>query len=186
VDRDPDVTGMGGIVLADCWPERARSGRGLSLVQDERPVHRAARAAMEAGLWPVVVVVGGEAEELRAALAGLPVVTAGGSLLGGGQARALRAGLERLLECAPAARGAVVLGCDPAGVEASHLRALAAACGGGRAAAACFAGRLGLPALFPAAHFPALRSLEGDVDALLARLSAEVAPVTLSLGNRSQ
>jgi molybdenum cofactor cytidylyltransferase len=186
VDLDPDTTGLGGIVLADCWAEGAHGRQGLRLLHGEPLAHRAARAAVEAGLWPVVVVVGGEAEELRAALAGLPVVTAGGTLLGGGQAAALRAGLTRLLECAPAARGAAVLGCDPAAVEAAHLRALAVACGGARAAAACFAGRLGLPALFLAAHFPALRALEGDLEPLLAHLAAEVTPVALTLRGRSQ
>ncbi len=186
MEQDPDVTGVGGIVLADCWAGGARGGGGLYLLGGELPAHRAARAAMEAGLWPVVVVVGGEAEELRAALAGLPVVTAGGVLLGCGRPAALRAGLTRLLECAPSARGAVVVGCDPAAVEAAYLRALARACGGARVAAASFAGRLGLPAFFPAAHFPTLQTLEDDLEALLERLSDEVTPVELSLCGRSQ
>jgi molybdenum cofactor cytidylyltransferase len=140
---------------------------------------RAARVAIEAGLWPVVVVVGDRAEEVRAALAGLPVVTAGIAARSGGQAGALRLGLERLRECAPSARGVAVLACDPALVEADHLRALVTAGGGTRPAATSYAGRLWLPALFHASHFPALRALGGDAEALLAQLSLEVASVTL-------
>lgn len=149
-------------------------------------MRRAARATVEAGLWPVVVVVGERADEVRAALAGLPVVTVACADLSEGGAASLRVGLGRLSECSPAVLGALVLWCDQPAVRAGHLRALAAARGPeAPLAASVVAGALGLPALFPAELFEELRSLAGDRGCanLLARLGPRVARVPFPDGD---
>jgi molybdenum cofactor cytidylyltransferase len=156
VERD-FVRGVGAVVLA---AGAARAGR---CVVDEPRIRHAARAALDAGLWPVVVVVGDPIDEVRAALAGLPVATVANEAFAEGQAGSLRLGLGRVAECAPAARGVVVIAEEPR-VGAGHLRALAAAAFPRRGALAASSqdGRPGLPAFFPAAVFSELRALHDD------------------------
>jgi molybdenum cofactor cytidylyltransferase len=133
-----------------------------------------------------VVVVGDRAEEVRAALAGLPVVTVANAAVLKGLSGSIRLGLERLAECSPGARGVVVLACDQPVVQARHLRALAGAPSEGTAlVASSYAGSLGLPALIPAAFFDELRALtgEGSCGDLLARYAARVTRVPLPGGD---
>lgn len=154
-------------------------------LRGEPLVRRAARAAVDAGLWPVVVVVGDRAEEVRAALAGLPVVTVANGAFAEGLAESIRLGLERLAECAPEASGVVLLACDQPAVRAGHLRALAAARREeSPLAASSYSGAVGMPVLVPAALFPELRSLAGETGCaeLLMRHAARVAPVPLPNG----
>ncbi|HET6437633.1 MAG TPA: NTP transferase domain-containing protein [Anaeromyxobacter sp.] len=177
------VRGLGGIVLAAGGPRRPGPPRQLLELSGEPLVRRAARAAVEAGLWPAVVVVGEHAEEVRAALAGLPIVTVAAGE--GGPAGAVLPGLRRLLECAPAALGVVILAADQPVVQARHIRALAAAgCGASAPAASSYGGSVGLPALFPLALFPELGALpsERDFSEVLARHAAAVTRVPLEGG----
>jgi molybdenum cofactor cytidylyltransferase len=186
VNAETDAAGLGGIVLAAGGSRRLGTPKQLLQLQGEPLVRRAARAAVEAGLWPAVVVVGHRCDEVRAALAGLPVVTAANPAFAEGMAGSIRLGLARLLECAPAARGVVLLACDQPAVAAPHLLALAAAARreGKPIAASTYAGAMGVPALFAAALFPALCALEGDAGArrLLAGDAARVATVPLTQG----
>ena len=186
VSEQSDVRGLGAIVLAASCPRRPGAPRPLLQLDGEPLVRRAARATVEAGLWPVVVVVGERADEVRAALAGLPVVTVACADLAEGVPASLRVGLRRLTECAPAAFGVLVLWCDQPAVRASHLRALASARGpGAPLAASVVAGSLALPALFPAELFAELRSLSSDAgcDDILTRLGPRVARVPLPDGD---
>jgi molybdenum cofactor cytidylyltransferase len=185
VNREDLVKGLGSIVLAAGCSRRLGTCKQLLLLEGEPLVRRAARAAVEAGLWPVVVVVGDRAEEVRAALAGLPVVTVANAAFAQGLAGSIRLGLQRLAECAPASRGVAVLACDQPAVDAGHLRALAAARRDeALLAASGYAGSNGLPALFPAALFPELRALDGDAGCadVLARHAEQVVPVPLAGG----
>lgn len=160
---DPDSRGIGAVVLAAGSSLRLGQPKQLLAWRGEPLVRRAARGAVEAGLWPVVVVVGAHADEVRLALAGLPVATVTNRDHGTGLASSLRRGLARLDECAPGLAGAVILGCDQPLVPPAHLSALAATLAVGRdAAASTYGGTRGLPASFAAALFPALRALEGD------------------------
>ncbi len=180
------VKGLGSVVLAAGCSRRLGTSKQLLELGGEPLARRAARVAVEAGLWPVVVVVGDRAEEVRAALAGLPVVTVANAAVLHGLSGSIRLGLERLAECSPAAAGVVVLACDQPAVRATHLRALAAARRDERApVASSYGGALGLPALFPAALFPELRALTGECGCadLLARHAAVVQPVPLPGGD---
>jgi molybdenum cofactor cytidylyltransferase len=173
VGSDDLVKGVGSIVLAAGASRRMGTPKQLLQLGGEPLVRRAARAAVEAGLWPVVVVVGDRTEEVRAALAGLPVVTVANGVPARGLSGSIRLGLQRLAECSPAARGVVLLACDQPAVKADHLRALAAAPRrDAPLAASSYAGAVGMPALFPGSLFAEL----------LARHAARVVPVPLPGG----
>ena len=163
------VEGIGAIVLA-CRGRGGKAAVGAPAAEVQEVVH----AAVDAGLWPVVVVVGASTELLRGALAGLPVVTCTGT-----EGGAVRLGLARLAECAPGARAMVLLRCDHPAAGARHLAALAAAAERERKpiAASTRGGALGAPALFDAALFAELEHA-ADERALLAD-PARVAAVEL-------
>ncbi len=102
---DPkDTQAFGAVVLTGeaAGVTGAEAGR-------EPPVRIAARAAVDAGLWPVAVVVRRDAEETRAALAGLPVATTLDDAPRPDRATGIRRGLARLRECAPGLGGVMVL-----------------------------------------------------------------------------
>ncbi len=178
--------GLGGIVLAAGCSRRLGTSKQLLELEGEPLVRRAARVAVEAGLWPAVVVVGDRAEEVRAALAGLPVVTVANTAVEQGLSASIRLGLRRLAECAPAAVGVALLACDQPAVRAAHVRALAATWReSGGPVASTYAGALGLPALFPADLFAELGALTGENGwgDLLARHAARVRSVPLPGGD---
>ncbi|BDG03194.1 nucleotidyltransferase family protein [Anaeromyxobacter oryzae] len=177
---------IGGVVLAAGRSVRLGTPKQLLVLEGEALVRRAARAAVEAGLWPVVVVVGDHADEVRGALAGLPVATVANPQYETGMASSLRRGLARLTECAPDAAGVVVLACDQPRVSAEHVEALVEAQrqAGKLVAASSYSGALGVPALFAAAVFPELLALEGDRGArgVVERDPARVCAVPLEGG----
>jgi molybdenum cofactor cytidylyltransferase len=181
-----DTAGYGAIVLAGGGCCHAGELEQLRLWEGEPVVRRAARTAVGAGLWPVVVVVGERADAVRAALAGLPVATVADPDHEAGLAGALRRGLARLSECAPQALGALFPGCDQPLVVPAHLSALAVAArdSGRPIAASAFGGGLGLPVLVARTLFDELLGLPPGVGApALADLDpARVVPVPLPGG----
>ena len=95
------------VILAAGASRRMGPGRNKMLLrlEGESLVHRAARRAAGAGLAPVVVVLGAEAERVRAELADLPCDFALNPDFTGPTSGSLHKGLERL----PAAVGAAVV-----------------------------------------------------------------------------
>ena len=69
---------VAGVVLAAGASRRMGRNKMLLELEGEPLVRRAARRALEAGLTPVVVVLGHEADRARAALAGLRAGWLGG------------------------------------------------------------------------------------------------------------
>jgi molybdenum cofactor cytidylyltransferase len=172
---ESDVERVGAIVLA---------GSAMAWAAGPEPSARArqaVRAALDAGLWPVVVVVDEGTDLVRGSLAGLPVVTCTGAddeYPGG----ALRVGLARLAECAPAAQALILLRCDGPSAHAGHLAALATAARreGKPIAASAQRGALCVPALFAAGLFPELaRSGGRDARTLLDADAGRVVAVEL-------
>lgn len=178
-DHSADVRGLGAVVLAGAIPCAPGDAARVPW-RGEPPVRAAARAAVEAGLWPVVVVIARDGDETRAAVAGLPVATVLDDVERPDASTGIRRGLARLRECAPRLRGAVILDCAPPGADAARLAALAADfAAGGRPMAACDQpGGLRLPALFAAEVLPELLSLTHGQGAaeLLLRDPARVTP----------
>src|SRR5216110_2988256 len=87
---------VGGVVLAAGASRRMGRNKMLLELEGEPLVRRAARRALEAGLTPVVVVLGHEADRARAALAGLRVEIALNPDFTGPTSRSLHAGLDLL------------------------------------------------------------------------------------------
>lgn len=140
-----------------------RLGRPKQLVDlaGEAMVRRAARLCLQAGLAPVLVVVGCAADEVAAALEGLGVSVVPNPDWPEGMAASLRAGVAALPPDCPAV---LLLPCDQPALSADLLAALAAAHEADRSAtvASAYGGGLGVPALFPRARFPEFTALRGD------------------------
>ena len=161
-----DLTGAGGgtgaAVLAAGGSSRLGRPKQLLVLEGEPLVRRAARAALEAGFAPVVVVVGARAGEVRAALAGLSVEVVENAAWAEGLAGAVRLGIGSLARAG--ARAAALLGCDQPHLSAAHLVRLEEArlASGALVAASEYGGARGTPAIFDAALFQELLALEGD------------------------
>jgi molybdenum cofactor cytidylyltransferase len=126
--------------------------RGKTLV--EHAVEQALAAAFD----PVIVVVGAEADSVRAALAAQPVLVVENSLWRLGMGSSIAAGVGVL----PEVRTVAILLADQPLVEARHLREMQARLDASNApaVAAQYNGTLGVPALFNGELFDALRSLD--------------------------
>lgn len=144
------------------------------VIGGETLVERAVRVAAEAGLEPVIVVVraGGLVEGLR----GCEVVV--NAQADEGMAASIRCGVSRAR--ALGAVGAVVMSCDQVALRAEHLVQLCAELD--RVTGSGYAGKVGIPAYFPAASFGQLMELRGDVGArALLRGAAAVVDERLEL-----
>ena len=123
-DRRPPVAG---VVLAAGASERFGRNKLLLRIAGESLVRRAARAAVEAGLSPVVVVLGHDAERLRVELDGLDP-GAIRLVVNPDYARGMNASLEAGLAALPGeAAAAVVLLADMPRVTAGMVARLVAA-----------------------------------------------------------
>jgi molybdenum cofactor cytidylyltransferase len=149
-------------VLAAGGSTRLNEPKQLIEWQGHPLVWRAAWAALEAGLAPVVVVVGAEAERVRAALHDLPVLIVDNPGWEGGQSTSVRAGLAAVRATAEAA---VFLLADMPFVTAEIVRAVAAEHRHTLTpiVAPRAGGRWANPVLFDRAVFGDLMALSGDV-----------------------
>ncbi|MFA7429362.1 MAG: nucleotidyltransferase family protein [Rhodospirillaceae bacterium] len=121
------------------------------------------RAALDAGLSPVIIVVGHAAADVRTALAGHSVTVVETEDITEGMGASLRAGIA----AAPkAVAGVAVLLGDMPGITAEHLTRLQEAfakVGASAIVAPTCGGRRGNPVIWPRALFPDLRRVTGDV-----------------------
>ncbi len=152
------------------WPKQSVEVDGESLV------HRAARAALEAGLDPVFIVLGAGAEALQPLVADLPVEIVPNRHWEEGMSSSIRVGLEAL---PPAARAVVLMVCDQIHLEATVLERLIQAFQASptHPAACLYEGNLGVPAIFPRSAFAELAALRGDKGARLLLQQPGVTPV---------
>ncbi len=112
---------IAGILLAAGASTRMGHDKLLVELEGEPLVRRAARRALEAGLEPLLVVVGHEAERVEAALAGLPFRPVRNPAWAEGQGASLGAGVAAV---PPEAEAVVVLLADMPEVTADMIRAL--------------------------------------------------------------
>jgi molybdenum cofactor cytidylyltransferase len=165
-DLDPEAgprsdARVAGVLLAAGLSTRFENGNKLLAEVGGRPVVYNAAATLVEGLDAVTVVVGHEAEAVRAALEGLDVAFTVNEAYADGQAASVRAGVEAVREDADAVL--VALG-DMPFVLPRSVRMLVEAyrAGEGTALAAAYKGQRGNPALFDAEHLDALTGAEGD------------------------
>ncbi len=133
----------------------ARLGRPKQSVVlgGETLVEHAVRVATEAGLSPVIVVAADEDLKLTGAQSVFNQNAKEGI------ASSIRCGVSAVRE----SDGVVLLACDQPFLTADHLRALCVVpespCG------SAYAGKVGIPAYFPASTFDSLLQLKGDTGA---------------------
>ncbi len=117
-----------------------------------------------AGAVPLFVVLGAHAEEIQRQ-SQLPHCTVlRNDAWAEGMASSIRIGIAAVIEQVPNASGVTLLVCDQPALSVEHLRHLLACHrkDPDTIVASHYAGRLGVPAVFPRAFFPALLQLKGD------------------------
>lgn len=118
----PDAPAVAGIVLAAGSSTRMGRNKMLLEVGGQPLVRRAVMAAVEAGLAPVLVVLGHDAERVREAIAGLPCLP----VLNPDHAQGVRFSMQAGVRALPEGVGAaVVLLADMPFVTADMIRAVA-------------------------------------------------------------
>ena len=146
-----------------------RMGQAKQLMQlDGLPLlRRAVLVAIEARLQAVVVVLGAEAERVRTSIPDLDVHIVVNARWRDGLASSLRAGTSEIERILPGARGLIAMPADQPRLTAAHLQAIDRVQRerGAAIVATDFGDHRGPPAYFGRLHFPALKSLCGDVGA---------------------
>jgi molybdenum cofactor cytidylyltransferase len=157
-----DQPPVAGVLLAAGTSDRYGDDNKLLATHDGDPlVRHAARTLRDAPVDPVVVVVGHEADRVRAALAGFDPDVAYNDDYASGQASSVRAGVAAVRDRTAAV--VVALGDMPFVTPTSvDLLVDAHAAGVGDALAAAHDGRRGNPVLFGRRFFDALGDVTGD------------------------
>ena len=155
---------VGAVILAAGASTRMGVPKQLLEVEGKPLLLRAVEAALASPLWPVVVVLGANAEQIRPALARLPVLVTENAAWSEGMAASLRAGVTTLQQFSRHLDAALIALCDqPAFSAATIAQLIASQNATGRSiAAAHYAGRNGAPALFLREHFSTLTGLTGE------------------------
>ncbi len=152
------------VILAAGRSQRMEAGNKLlAELAGEPLVRRVARTALEAGLAPVVVVLGHDAGAVRAELEGLGLAFTVNPQFAAGIGTSIAAGIRALVE--PVDGAAILLG-DMPWIAAGDLRRLTNAFDPARGGGICVpvsGGRRGNPVLWSARYFPELKTLDGDV-----------------------
>lgn len=155
------------VLLAAGASRRLSRPKQLLEVAGEPLIRRMARVAIEARLFPSVVVLGSHSAQIRAVLADVPLQLVENPAWEEGMASSLRAGIAAVLQQSPHAHGAIVMLVDQPHVTATHLASIQQAhhASGCSIVATRYDDHSGPPAYFSREHFPVLQSLRGDVGA---------------------
>lgn len=183
-ESSPGVTfRFGAVILAAGASTRMGTPKQLLPLDGLPLLLRAVDAALASPAWPVVVVLGANAEQIRPVLARRPVLIAENSAWAEGMAASIRAGVTTLRQFSLALDAALIALCDQPAFSTEVIAQLVAAyrASGRRIVAARYAGRNGAPALFSREHFPTLTALTGEegARALLNGDAASVAAIDL-------
>jgi molybdenum cofactor cytidylyltransferase len=155
----------GAIILAAGGSRRLGRPKQLLEYQGETLLGRAIRLTREAGISPVIVVLGSDYETIRASLQDDTSIPVHNQRWRQGMASSIQEGMCALRLCAPDAAGVLLMGCDQPRLTGEILHALMAAFDASdekAVVASAYAGAHGVPAVFPRAKFEELRALQGD------------------------
>jgi molybdenum cofactor cytidylyltransferase len=152
---------VAGIILAAGASQRMGQPKPLLLWRGKPFICHVARTALDAGLAPVVIVIGAHADEVRSALADLPVEIVYNPNWAEGQSTSVRTGLQAL---PPETTAAIFLLADQPRIPVELVRALMARHAQTQPpiVAPMIEGKRGNPVLFDYSVFPDLMSLQGD------------------------
>ncbi len=149
------------IILAAGAATRMGKLKQLLPYRGDTLIEHCLQQARDAGFDPVIVVVGAEADAVRARIGEYPVEIVENKAWANGMGTSVVAGVQALerLESEPA--GVALLLADQPLVTAAHLAAMRAALvqTSAMAVAAEYNGTLGVPALFKRAMLPRLKEL---------------------------
>jgi len=155
---------IAGIVLAAGRSSRLGRPKQLLPVHGEPLVRHTLRHVLASSLDQVILVVGHKSDEVRNAVAGLPVVCVFNPDAAAGQSTSVRSGIAAVL---PEVEAAVFILGDQPGVDPNVIDALVSAWRESRppVVAPLYDDRMGNPVLFDRRVFPELALLEGDAGA---------------------
>lgn len=179
----PKAPTIAAIILAAGRSSRmGRENKLLANVAGKPMVRRVAEAALASQARPIIVVVGHQAEKVRAALDGLAVTVVENPDYAEGLSTSLRRGLDALPERVD---GAVIALGDMPRVSAQEINRLIAAFNPIEGRAICVPtvnGQRGNPVLWARSFFPEMRQIAGDVGArqLIASYAEAVCEVPMS------
>ena len=150
-----------GVLLAAGTSSRMGQNKLFLRLDGSSVLRRAVRTAAQAGLDPLLVVLGHESERARAELEGLACTPVVNPDYARGMNTSLRAGISALPEGAAAA---VVLLADMPFVDAAMIGQLVARWRGGKAplVISTYAGIVAPPILYDRALFAELRALDAE------------------------
>lgn len=153
----------------------------LMRFRGETLVRRSARVAIEAGLGPVIVVVGAEMDRIQSEVASLPVEVVHNHRWSDGMGSSIAAGVERVKQNGS---GVLITLVDQPLVDASLLRKLARLLSEFDAAACRYGQSVGVPAAFGARLLDRLRTLppSAGAKAVLSDPAVRVAELTFEGG----
>lgn len=154
---------IGSVILAAGESTRFGSTKQLLIHKGEPLVRRAAKAALDAGARPVMVVLGADAPIVAPELSRLRHVrTVINTHWATGLASSLATGLRALMEIAGCDAVLVTLADQP-NVDAAALKRLIAAFDSEhRIVASAYSATIGVPAIFGCEHIKDLMRLKGD------------------------
>jgi molybdenum cofactor cytidylyltransferase len=153
------VDRVAGVLLAAGTSSRMGTNKLLLPFGARAVIARAASAAIVAGLDPVFVVVGHEADRVGAALVGLPVTLVLNLDYAAGIVTSLRTGMAAVPDDVPAA--VVLLGDMPFVTGAMIAALVARARAGADLVVSTYGGELAPPFLYGSRYYPELRALAG-------------------------
>jgi molybdenum cofactor cytidylyltransferase len=152
---------IAGIVLAAGQSSRLGRPKQLLPIHGEPLIRHTLRRVLASSLDQVILVVGHEADDVRTAVADLPVACVFNPDAAAGQSTSVRAGLAAL---SPEAEAAVFILGDQPGVDPNVIDTLIASWreSGAPVVVPRYEDRMGNPVLFDRRLFPELATLEGD------------------------
>jgi molybdenum cofactor cytidylyltransferase len=152
------------VILAAGASRRLGQAKQLVKIDGEPLLGRTVRLAAQAGCQPVVVVLGFEAHRMRSALEGFRVIVAVNENWDTGMGSSMRCGVETALRTSPPPEDILLMVCDQVRLTAEVLRRVLDLHGSRKypITAACYGGRLGVPAVFSSIFFPDLLDVSGD------------------------